>query len=260
MAEHQQEDFKEMELWEHLSELRARLVRSFIWLLLGAALGWVLYPLLWTLFFSPLEPLLKKYGGRVIFTNFTGPFVLQLQVSLIAGIAMALPFVTIEVWGFVSPGLTRSEKAVCRIIFPLSVVFFLLGIVTGFIIMGPSVAWFLGFLPANEGAQLLQDPTQYMTFLAKMVLAFGICFQLPLVLMALSYIGLVSSRALVEHWRMALVGCFILGAVATPGGDPFSMVLMSLPLGVLYIASIFLCRLVERFKSAQERKERQAEG
>ncbi len=253
MAVDEREDFKEMELWEHLSELRGRLIRSVIYLLVGVILGWIVFDGLWKVLFAPIEPQLKKIGGQVFFQSFTSPFMLRLQVSLIAGVAMALPFVTGEVWGFVAPGLTRNEKRVCRVIFPLSIVFFGLGIVVGYLVMTPSVQWFLSLLPKN--AIIMQEPTLYMTFMAKMILAFGICFQLPLVLMALCYIGIVNSKVLVEQWRIAIFACVALGAVATPGGDPMSMVLLALPLVVLYVASIFLCRMVEKVKAGQERRE-----
>jgi len=253
MAADEREDFREMELWEHLAELRSRLIRSASYLLVGVIIGWIAFDALWTVLFAPLEPQLKRVGGQVIFTNFTDPFVLRLQVAIIAGIAIALPFITMELWGFVSPGLTRNERKVCRIIFPMSVCFFMLGIVVGYSVMTPSVQWFLKLLPPDT--QLLQQPNQYMTFMARMILAFGVTFQLPLVLMALCYIGLIQSRTLVEQWRFAVVGCVILGAVTTPGGDPFSMMLMAVPLAVLYGASIFFCRWVERFKERQERLE-----
>ena len=87
--------------------------------------------------------------------------------------------------------------------------------------MKPSIAWFLGFIGPEKA--LLQNPNDYLLFLVKLVVAFGVCFQLSLVLMFLAYIGMITSRTLREQWRFAIVGCFAIGAIATPGGDPFSM-------------------------------------
>ena len=94
----------------------------------------------------------------------------------------------------------------------------------------------------------------YLIFMVKMLVAFGVCFQLPLVLMALSYIGIVTSKMLAQQWRMGVVLCAVVAAVATPGGDPFSMFVMAVPLALLYATSIVLCRVVEGFKARQEKR------
>jgi sec-independent protein translocase protein TatC len=247
------EDFKEMELWEHLQELRARLIRAVCYVLLGLVVAWLCYRPLSELFFAPLSRVMKGQEQiKLIFRDFTGPFMLQLQVSLVAGLVIALPLVTLELWGFVAPGLTRTERRACMLIFPLSILFFFMGVACGYVIMEPSVSWFLMFLP--PGFDLLQDPSHYLIFMVKMVVAFGVCFQLPMVLMGLCYVGLITTKTLKEQWKIAVFLCFVIGAVATPGGDPFSMLLMAAPLAVLYVASIFLCALVERFKAKQEKK------
>jgi sec-independent protein translocase protein TatC len=116
------------------------------------------------------------------------------------------------------------------------------------------VQWFSQYIPKDSGAVLLQSPLTYIIFMVKMILAFGICFQLPVVLMFLAYVGMVDSHGLRSQWRMAVVLAFAIGAIATPGGDPFSMLLMAAPLWVLYIASIFLVAFVERVKDRREKK------
>lgn len=250
MATAERDDFKEMELWEHLSELRIRLMRSIGYVVFGMAVAWLFYSHIYHLLWAPMEPLLKKYPNVVIrFTSFYEPFMLQLQLSFLAGLIIAIPLVTLEIWGFVAPGLTQNEKKACKLIFPLSLFFFALGIFCGYLVMRPSMEWFLSFLPPDAG--IIQTPTLYLTFLARLVLAFGISFQLPLILMLLSYIGLLSSQSLKSNWRIWIVVCATIGCVATPGGDWFSMALLSLSLVVLYITSIYLCQLVERFKTRQ---------
>lgn len=243
-----EDDFKEMELWEHLAELRSRLIRSVCYLVLGLVIAWQIYPALWDLFFRPLEPVLNRLeNAQVIITSFVDGFMLQLQVSLIAGLVVAIPLVTMEVWGFVAPGLTRNERRACAVVFPLSVVFFLGGVACGYSLMGVTIEYFAQFIQPDMA--LMQHPVQYMTFLIKMVVAFGLCFQLPLILMFLAWIGLVSSKMLKEQWRLAVVLCFVVAALATPGGDPMTMTIMASPLAILYIASIGLVRLVERIRA-----------
>lgn len=249
----EREEFKEMELWEHLAELRTRLIRSACWVLLGLVAAWCVYKPLEHLFFAPLDPIMKAHPDwKFVYRTFTQAFMLKLQVSLVAGLVLAIPLVTLELWGFIAPGLTRGERKACYLVFPLSVLFFFMGIGCGYAIMGPSVQWFTDFIPKE--IVLLQDPGMYIIFMVKMVVAFGVCFQLPLVLMFLAYIGMVSSRTLREQWRLCVVGCFVVAAVATPGGDPFSMLVMALPLAVLYVASIFLCAFVERIRHGQGKK------
>jgi sec-independent protein translocase protein TatC len=246
-----QEEFKEMELWEHLSELRTRLIRSVAYVILGLTVAWLVYPYLFKLFWAPIKPIIDAHPNwHMVFKDFYGGFMLQLQVSLVSGLLIAIPLITLELWGFIAPGLTRNEKKACYLVFPLSVFFFFLGVVTGYIIMGPSIQWFVGFIPSE--VQLLQDPTTYIIFLVKMVLAFGICFQMPLILMFLCWIGMVTAKALASQWRICIVGCVVLAAVATPGGDPFSMFVMAVPLIILYFASLGLCAFVEKLKKRGE--------
>jgi sec-independent protein translocase protein TatC len=253
MARTERDEFKEMELWEHLAELRSRLIRSALYVVLGMALAWAFYPKIYALFLAPMMPLFRQNPEwKPVFHSITEGFMVQLQVSLFSGLVAAVPFLTMELWGFVSPGLTRSERRVFYLVVPLSVLFFALGITIGYIVMYPSVQWFASFI--QPGTALLQSPLTYIVFMVKMVLAFGLCFQLPMVLMFLGYVGIVSSQTLKQQWRIALVACCVVGAVATPSQDPLSMGLMSLPLVVLYVVSIFLVGFVEKVRDGREKK------
>lgn len=252
-VEEQEEDFKEMELWEHLAELRTRLIRAAIYVMVGLVAAWQIYPWLWEVFFRPLKPVLDKVGGKVIITSFTEGFMLQLQVSMVAGLVIAIPLVTLEIWGFIAPGLTRNERKACYFVFPLSIFFFLFGVVVGYSLMDVTVQYFAQFIP--PGMELMQSPLKYMTFLVKMVVAFGVCFQLPVILMFLAWVEMVTSRFLRDQWRMAVVGCFAVAAIATPGGDPMTMCIMAAPLAILYMVSIVLVAFIEKFKRKAEGEE-----
>jgi sec-independent protein translocase protein TatC len=253
MPRPQSEDFKEMELWEHLQELRARLIRSALYVIFGLVVAWCVYPWLEQLFYAPIQPVMEKNGWKFVHRHITGGFMLRLQVSLVAGLVLAIPLVTLELWGFIAPGLTRTERKACYFVFPLSLMFFFMGVACGYVLMRTTVEYFAQFIP--KSVDLLQDPVPYITFLVKMVVAFGICFQMPVILMFLAWIGLVTSKMLREQWRLAIVGCFAVGAIATPGGDPMTMSIMAAPLAVLYIGSIFLCALVERMRARKEKGE-----
>src|SRR5260370_20386305 len=112
---------REMELWEHLSELRSRIFRVLIYLTVGAIAGWFLYPtVLKPLIERPMAPLIVKYHIVLAFKHITGPFMLQLQAAVIAGLILALPVLTLELWGFIAPGLTREERKGFYFVVPLS--------------------------------------------------------------------------------------------------------------------------------------------
>jgi sec-independent protein translocase protein TatC len=253
MAKQQQNEFKEMELWEHLDELRTRLIRSVIYVLVGLCVAWAVYPWLRDLFFAPFKPFAEKYHWELVWTSFQQAFMFQLQMSLIAGLIIAIPLVTLEAWGFIAPGLTRNERRACYLIFPMSIFFFLFGVFCGYSLLPTTIGYFASFVSEQE--KVLQAPALYLTFAVKMVVAFGACFQMPVILMFLCWIDLVSSRLLVEQWRFAVVGCFVVAAVATPSADPLTMTIMALPLAFLYLVSIFLCKLVERARADRSRRD-----
>ena len=246
---------REMELWEHLSELRSRIFRALIYLAVGAIGGWILYPIvLKPLIERPLAPLIHKYHIVMAYRHITGAFMLQLQVAVIAGLILALPLLTLELWGFVAPGLTREERKGFYFVVPLSLFFFFLGITTAYFILPSAFGYFASFLVSDSGIvnTIYQDPVMYWSFVMKMLLAFGIVFQLPVVLMFLAWIGLVNTRMMKQNWRYAIVGCSVIGAVATPSNDAPSMLMMVVPLIILYFASIWLVGIVERLRARKE--------
>jgi sec-independent protein translocase protein TatC len=242
---------REMELWEHLAELRTRIFRALIYLTVGGIACWFLYPSITALIQAPIAPIVKKYGIQLVFRHIIGPFMLRLQVSIIAGLILALPALTLELWGFVAPGLTPSERKGFYFVVPLSLFFFFLGVTTAYLILPMALGYFASFIPTTHGVPntVYQDPVMYWGFVMKMLLAFGIVFQLPVVLMFLAWIGLVTSRMLKQNWRYAVVGCSVVGAVATPSNDAPSMLMMVIPLIILYFGSIWLVGIIERIRA-----------
>jgi len=126
-----------------------------------------------------------------------------------------------------------------------------LGVATAYFILPSAFGYFASFIPKDSGVPntVFQDPVMYWGFVMKMILAFGIVFQLPVVLMFLAWIGLVTSRMLKQNWRYAVVGCSIVGAVATPSNDAPSMLMMVVPLIILFFGSIWLVGIVERIRA-----------
>jgi sec-independent protein translocase protein TatC len=177
----------------------------------------------------------------------------RMQVSLITGAILALPFVTLELWGFVAPGLTPDEKKGFHVVVPLSLLFFAMGVAAGYLVLPSAFRWFASFLdPKAINEVVNQNPVLYFTFVAKMLLAFGLVFQLPVVLMFLGWIGVVNTTMLKQNWRGAIVATSVLGAIATPSNDAFTMVMMAIPLAILYLASIWLVGMVEKMRARSD--------
>lgn len=233
----------EMELTDHLAELRSRIIRSIIYVLVGMAIAWVFYPKLYAMLIAPIAHIQGRTEWSFVFTNFMEPFFVQLQVCAVAGIILSFPLLLMEAWGFVSPALTHKERKGVYFVGPLCVCLFFLGVATAVFALPPGIRWFLSYLPPE--VKLLQKVTDYVLFLAKLCLAFGIVFQLPVVILFLGKVGLVNSRFLVQYWRQALVLSAVVAAVATPSNDAFTMSAMAIPIVLLYLLSIVLLKITE---------------
>jgi sec-independent protein translocase protein TatC len=232
---------EESELSEHLDELRARIVRCLIYVTLGAIAGWILYkPWIYGFITAPVTAVFK---GKFLMTHIAEPFVVQFEVALITGVMLAVPLITFEIWGFISPGLTKEEKRPVRWFVPLCAALFAMGVAVAYLILPAGVLWFKGLVPEN--AELRPTAISTVTFIAKMLLAFGIVFEMPVVLLLLAKLGIVDSKLLKSKWRHSVVIISVIAAVATPSSDAFSMLAMAIPLVILYGLSIFLVKMVE---------------
>lgn len=235
---------KRAELTEHLAELRTRLVRIIVYIALGAVAGWVFYDQIFALITRPMVGVLVKSKSKFLLTGFPEAFMIRMQICIVAGLIATLPLVMMEIWGFVAPGLTRPERKAVKWIGPLSVVLFMGGVALCYTILPVAFKWFAGYVPRN--AELRPAVQGSILFTLKMLLAFGIVFELPIVLMLLARVGIIDARFLARNWRVAMVAVAVVAAVATPSSDAFSMLVMAVPVAGLYFLSIGLVRLMER--------------
>ncbi len=231
------------ELVEHLSELRTRLVRSIIFLVIGATAAWFLYDYLLEFLKHPMMGVMNKTGTKFLLTSFPEPFMIQMQICIVAGLILASPFIAREIWGFVAPGLTPTERRPLKWIAPLGVLLFFSGTALCYWILPVGFNWFASYIPS--GAELRPSLQASILFSVKMLFAFGVAFELPVVLMLLAKVGIVKSRMLKEQWRMAMVLTSVVAAIITPSSDAFSMLMMAIPLALLYFLSIWLVWIVE---------------
>lgn len=249
----EEDEDKRMELSEHLAELRARIIRSILYVVFGSIVAAFFVQPIYRFFYQPMASALR-HGNvefKIAFTHFTEPFFVVLQICVVSGLILTSPLVILELWGFVRPALTREERRPLRWIVPMSVGLFVAGVSLAYWVSTYAMRWFLGYVNFFPTAVLYQGPKTYVVFVLKLMAVFGIVFQLPLALMFLAWVGLLKSESMRRSWRHAIVGISFVGLLVTPSNDAFTMLMMIFPVFVLYLGSIWLVRLVER---ARERK------
>lgn len=230
-------DDKVMSLVEHLSELRRRLAISILALLLGAGVGLYFAPSIIRLLVEPLP----GDEDLVRFLTPTGGFMVYLRIALIVGGVIALPVVLYQIWAFVAPGLTRTERRAVLPWIPMTVVFFLLGTAVAYVTLPYALTFLIGFeIPGT--LESLPSAEPYFGFVTSMFLIFGLVMQFPIVLIVLSKLGVLGVERLRGARRHVLLVIVIFAVVVTPGGDPVSPIIMSAVMYVLYEATILTMR------------------
>lgn len=241
------------DLVSHLDELRGRLLRSAIYVVTGAVAVWVCFDSVYSFLARPITSALQGSGAELNYGSIFDPFLIKVQISLVGGLILALPLVIYEAWAFVAPGLTRRERRVVRPIIPASMLLFAMGVAMAYLLTTPSMHWMMGFRAPDTRALINLRDTLLMVL--KFYLAFGLGFQLPIVLVLLAALGIVDSRLLTRYWREATVAIFIIAAVITPTWDPLTMTVAALPMVFLYLATIGIIRLIERQRVRQAARE-----
>lgn len=244
-----EKDDKELSITEHLTELRSRLIRCIVYICLGMVIGWIVSNDVYRILSSPVIPYLSKYESSFITTDILEGFMIKLQMALLVGVAIAIPMLTLEGWGFIAPGLTKNERKSVWIVAPLSICLFATGVLLAYKILPGGIGWLIS--QNFSGVKFMPKVQQTILFVLKMCIAFGIVFQMPVVMMFLAKIGIVDSKMLKMYWKHALVILALISAMVTPSTDAFTMLMMCLPLAGLYGISILLVLLVER---AERRK------
>ena len=245
-----------MTLIEHFKELRKRLVRSAIALLIATVAVWQEFGPLFALIRAPYDSVQGLGSGSVLaLTGVTSGFSIQLKVSLAAAVVMSSPIWIFQIWRFISPGLKRNERKWAYTFTAIAVPLFSAGVLLAYFVMPRMLDVLFTFTPTD--VQNVTSVENYLSFFLHLVLFFGIGFLLPLVLVTLNFAGVLSGDRLRASWRWLILGSFVFGAVATPNGDPLAMTFVALPMIVLSFIAVAIALLNDkrRQRDMEERLE-----
>jgi sec-independent protein translocase protein TatC len=254
-----------MPLLDHLVELRNRLMWSSAAILGAFLVCYQFKEMIYRFLAHPLAVIFAGQTGRkMIFTGLTEAFFTYIKVSFWAAICLSFPIVAIQLWKFIAPGLYKTEKRAFLPYLCATPILFLMGASLAYFVVIPyAFRFFLSFeTPGTDGSlPIVSEPkvNEYLSLVMTLLLAFGVAFQLPVLLTLMCRAGLITSQGLISKWRYAVVGMFAVAAVLTPP-DVVSQTSLAVPLVLLYILSIFSCRWVERQRAKREAEEEAALG
>jgi sec-independent protein translocase protein TatC len=235
-----------MPLREHLLELRNRVFKAGIAIVLGAVAGWFLYPPVFDALMRPLYDIAREHPERFVKVNFgqvASPFNLRLRLSFYLGFLVSSPVWLYQLWAFIVPGLTKREKRYSMGFVAAAVPLLLGGIGLAWLVLPNAVKFLTEFTP--DGASNIIIADDYLTFVLRIMLAFGIAFVTPLLLVALNMAGVVSAVTLAKGWRVAVFLCFLFAAIASPTPDAGSMLALAFPMVGLYMIAVGIAFFVD---------------
>ncbi|WP_291424408.1 twin-arginine translocase subunit TatC [Deinococcus sp.] len=237
-------DLKSAPLFDHLEELRRRIIIGLVFLIIGVIIAFQYRVQLIELVKQPLSysELYRENRVQVITTKLAAQLMLSFNLAFWAGLAISLPFILGQVWGFVAPGLYPQERR-WALPFILGAGFaFICGVLFGYHVVLPTMVPFLVDFLAGVVTPML-DLQEYIGTVVTFLVAFGLAFELPILAVILTRIGIVNHTMLRAGWRFALIGILIAAAIITPTPDPGNMLLVAVPLYVLYELGVLLSRI-----------------
>jgi sec-independent protein translocase protein TatC len=230
---------------EHLQELRQRLIKSLIAVAIASVIAFIFYQWIFYILTLPTE------GLNLIYIEMTEMLGTIMKVCLVAGIILAMPYLVFQAIMFVSPALTPKEKKYVYIILPWIALMFMGGVAFGYFVLVPPATRFLISFGADIASPEIRVGN-YISVVARLLLAIGIVFEMPVITTFLARLGVLKAHWLSKHRRVAIIFAFILAAIITPTFDPINQSLVAIPLIVLYEMSIWLAKLFQKRQPSEE--------
>ena len=233
-----------MSLPDHLRELRSRVFKSTLAIIVGTIIGWIFYQQIFDFLAKPINDVVEeaRAQGREVtltITDVAGAFTLQIKVALVAGVILASPVWIYQLWRFVTPGLHRHERRWALLFVGIATPLFLAGVAMAYYVLPGALGILFDFTPESVANFLPVDA--YFAFFTRVVLVFGVGFLTPLLIVALNLFGVLTGKALLGWWRGIIFGVFVFAAIATPTADPVNLMMLAAPVLILVGAALIFC-------------------
>lgn len=243
-----------MPFWEHVVELRGRLIRAVCALALGTAAAYMLRFKLWTLAVAPLEAVMRPYGVSALsafaFTDLVEPFLVFMRLSFWSAVFATSPYLFLQLWGFIKPALKESEKRYAGTFVLVTSACFVTGALFAYFLMFPALSDLLLAEAVKAGLRANLKPEPYLDLFLYTVVGTGVCFEAPVLFFFLGRWGFVTPRGMVAHWREAVIAILVSSAFFTPGDAVTTTVLFGGVLLALYFVSVLVVAFAGRKREA----------
>jgi len=247
-----------MPLLDHLRELRKSIIRAAFFILIFSILGFVYYNQIITTLAEPVcdLKLAQSSGsnncGSLFISGVLGPLNLQVKVAFLTGVIVSAPFWLYQLWAFIAPALHRKERRKSVLFIIAATPFFTLGAALAYYILPIAIRVLFGFTPDSLNNLVRFD--DYLSFVLRIILIFGLAFELPVFLVSLNLIGVLSGRGILKPWRFAIFGITVFVAAFSPTADPLSMAALALPLIVFYFGAGGIALLVDKKRDKKSKQ------
>lgn len=253
------DDAARMPLMEHIRELRSRLIKSALAIIVAAIVGFIYYRHIVNLLETPICNIKGVHGvglpskdcrnGVLVLIGVSTPLTLAFKIAMFSGIVLAAPVWMYQLWAFLAPGLYKKEKKYGLTFIGAAIPLFAAGATLCYIFFPTILRVLMGFVPSGVAAQLPLDTT--LVFFLRMMVVFGTSFVLPLILVLFNFIGILSGERMRKSWRVVVLAIFVFAAIAVPTGDPVGMSVLAVPICVLYFGAIGIALANDKRRAAR---------